>query len=158
MLTTPVPKCLLLLSWGRAVRRTLKPVTSLEPLMESSRSAVLLTCIPRPMHRIPSELVSTGNAASQRIHREHAPNNVVGKVPVRSCSECNQNTSLWTSSEAECRDSVFVGVLRNTVMQSGLSGPQSTYCRQSSIDSGEIAPPCTPSLARKIPDDSASAG
>ena len=29
-----------LLSWGRAVRRTLKPVTPLEPLMESSRSAV----------------------------------------------------------------------------------------------------------------------
>ena len=44
-----------LLSWGRAVRRTLKPVTPLEPLMESSRSAVLLTSIPRPMHRISSE-------------------------------------------------------------------------------------------------------
>ena len=29
-----------LLSWGRAVRRTLKPVTPLEPLMESSPSAV----------------------------------------------------------------------------------------------------------------------
>ena len=99
-----------LLSWGRAFRRTLKPVTPLEPLMESSRSAVLLTTIPRPMHRISSELVSPGNAAAYsfvlrppvpkckgRLHsahtREHAPNDVVVKVPVRSCRECHQKTA-----------------------------------------------------------------
>ena len=28
-----------------------------------------------------------------RSHREHAPNDVVGKVPVRSCSECHQKTA-----------------------------------------------------------------
>ena len=35
-----VSSCFSLLSWDRAVRRTLKPVTPLEPLMESSHSAV----------------------------------------------------------------------------------------------------------------------
>ena len=45
-----------------------------------------------------------------RTHREYAPNDVVGKVPVRSCREFHrlQNTSSWTGSEAECRDAVCV--------------------------------------------------
>ena len=29
----------------------------------------------------------------QRAHREHAPNDVVRKVPVRICRECHQKTS-----------------------------------------------------------------
>ena len=32
-------------------------------------------------------------SASQRAHREHAPNEVVGKVFVRSCRECHQKTA-----------------------------------------------------------------
>ena len=31
--------------------------------------------------------------ASQRTHREHSPNEVLGKVPVRSCRECHQKTA-----------------------------------------------------------------
>ena len=32
-------------------------------------------------------------SASQRAYREHAPNDVVEKVPVRSCRECHQKTA-----------------------------------------------------------------
>ena len=49
--------------------------------------------------------------------REPAPNDVVGKVPVRSCREFHQKTAehqfFWTGIEAECRDAVCVGFLRN---------------------------------------------
>ena len=31
--------------------------------------------------------------ASQRTHREHSPNDVVGKVPVQSCRVCHQKTA-----------------------------------------------------------------
>ena len=55
---TPFPSVL----FFRAVRRTLKPVTPLEPLV--APRTVLLTSIPRPMHPISSELVSAGNAAA----------------------------------------------------------------------------------------------
>ena len=38
---------------------------------------------------LPTEL----NEASQRTHREHSSNEVVGKVPVRSCRESYQKTA-----------------------------------------------------------------
>ena len=48
---------------------------------------------------------------------EHALNDVVGKVPVRSCRECHRKTtSSWASSESECRVTVCVGVLRKSAI------------------------------------------
>ena len=41
------------------------------------------------VYLLPSEL----DEASQRTHREHSPNEVVGKVPVRSCRESHQKTA-----------------------------------------------------------------
>ena len=50
---------------------------------------------------------------------EHAPNDVVGKVTVRSCRECHRKTEghqFLVGSESECRVSVCVGVLRNSAI------------------------------------------
>ena len=55
-------------------------------------------------------------SSSQRAHREHVPNDVVGKSPFEDSEiviRRLQNTSSWTGSEAECHDAVCVGVLRN---------------------------------------------
>ena len=41
------------------------------------------------VYLLPTEL----DEASQRTHREHSPNEVVGKVPVRSCREFHQKTA-----------------------------------------------------------------
>ena len=64
------------------------------------------------VYLLPTDLVE----ASQRTHREHSPSDVEGKSPCE-VAECIirslQYTSLWTGSEAECRDAVCVGILRN---------------------------------------------
>ena len=62
--------------------------------------------------------------SSIRLHSAHTgsmlPTTLWGKSPcevAESVIRRPQNTSLWTGSEAECRDAVCVGVLRNnTVM------------------------------------------
>ena len=41
------------------------------------------------VYLLPTELVE----ASQRTHREHSPNDVVVKVPVRSCRVCHQKSA-----------------------------------------------------------------
>ena len=41
------------------------------------------------VYLVPTDLVE----ASQRTHREHSPSDVEGKVPVRSCRECHQETA-----------------------------------------------------------------
>ena len=51
----------------------------------------MLMAIPCPMHRISSTEL---DEASQHTHREHSPNEVVGKVPVQSCrGVCHQKTA-----------------------------------------------------------------
>ena len=64
------------------------------------------------VYLLPTDL----DEASQRTHREHSPSDVVGKSPcevAESVIRRLQITSSWTSSGAECRDEVCVGVLRN---------------------------------------------
>ena len=41
------------------------------------------------VYLFPTEL----DEASQRTHREHSPNDDVGKISVRSCKECHQKTA-----------------------------------------------------------------
>ena len=88
------------------------------------RARVLKLCC----HKLPPLLVcvlhisgSTKSAPSQCAHKEHAPNDF-GKFPVQRRRECNLKTAEYqfvASSEVDCRDAVYVGILRNsTIMPS----------------------------------------
>ena len=47
-----------------------------------------------------------------RSHKEHAPNDVVGKVPVRSCSECHQKTAEHHFVDRQCSSVPRCGLSR----------------------------------------------
>ena len=56
-------------------------------------------------------------SASQRAHRGHAPNDVVGKSPCEVSESVigrPKDTSSWTGSDSECLDAVCVAVLHNS--------------------------------------------
>ena len=74
---------------GQAVNQSAEMRSSLEFFATALSCRVYCQAYKNEVYLLPTELVE----ASQRTHREHSPNDVVVKVPVRSCRECHQETA-----------------------------------------------------------------
>ena len=109
---------------GQAVKRSAKMRSALEFFATAQSCREGCQAYKNEVYVLPTEL----DEASQRTHREHSPNDVVGKVPVRSCRVSSEDSRTPVCGQA---------VKQSAEMQSALEFfATAQSCRERSLEKG----------------------